>query len=223
MRDKRIGVLMGGLSAEHDVSMSSGGAVFEALRDRGYDVHRVLVDRDLDRNLRQSGIEVAFIALHGRYGEDGCVQGMLELLGIPYTGSSVLASALAMNKVKAKELFRLHNVPTPPYYVITRETDEDLEDVHGSFGFPVVVKPASEGSSVGVTIVRDLGELERAAAEALRYDREVLVERYARGMEVSVAVLDDRVLGAVEIEPRGDFYDYRSKYQPGQSAHHIPA
>ena len=223
MREKRVGVLMGGLSAEHDVSMSTGEAVCRALVDRGYDAHRILVDRDVDRAIRDADIEVAFIALHGRYGEDGCVQGMLEMMGIPYTGSSVLASALAMNKVKAKELFRLHNVPTPPYYVLTEGMLEDIEDKHGSFGFPVVVKPSSEGSSVGVAIARDLDELEGAAAAALEHDSEVLVERYARGMEVSVAILDDRVLGAVEIEPAGEFYDYPSKYRPGQSAHHIPA
>jgi D-alanine-D-alanine ligase len=223
MQDKRVGVLLGGLSAERDVSLKTGQAVYEALLDRGYDARLIYVDRDIDRVVRQSGIEVAFIALHGRFGEDGCVQGMLELMGIPYTGSSVLASSLAMHKVKAKELFRLHNVPTPPYYVMSAEQLADLEDVHGSFGFPAVVKPVTEGSSVGVFIVHTKEELERAVTEALAYDDQVLVERYAKGKEVSVAVLDGRVLGAVEIQPGAEFYDYSSKYQSGGSQYFIPA
>lgn len=223
MQGKRVGVLLGGMSAEREVSLETGQAVYEALRERGYDVCRIFVDSDIDRVLRQSHIDVAFIALHGRYGEDGCIQGLLEIMGIPYTGSGVLASALAMQKVKAKELFRLHNVPTPPYYVLTRDDLEELDDVHGSFGFPVVVKPTSEGSSVGVKIVRTLEELQGAAEEALDFDEKILVERYARGKEVSVALLDDRVLGAVEIEPGADFYDYHSKYRKGGSTYHIPA
>ena len=120
MRNRKIGVLMGGLSSEKAVSLATGEAVVTALLERGYDVEPVFVDRDVDLVLRQSTIDVAFIALHGRYGEDGCIQGLLEVLGIPYTGSDVLASALAMHKVKAKEIFRLHNLPTPPYYVATR-------------------------------------------------------------------------------------------------------
>lgn len=223
MRDKRVGVLLGGLSAERDVSLRTGQAVYETLRDRGYDARLVFVDRDLDKVIRQSGIEVAFIALHGRFGEDGCVQGMLELMGIPYTGSSVLASSLAMHKVKAKELFRLHNVPTPPYYVVSADQLADIEDVHGSFGFPAVVKPVTEGSSVGVAIASSLVELEHAVSEALAYDDQVLIERYAKGKEVSVAVLDGRVLGAVEIQPRAEFYDYSSKYKTDGSQYFIPA
>jgi D-alanine-D-alanine ligase len=223
MRDKKVGVLLGGLSAERDVSLKTGQAVYEALLDRGYDARLVFVDRDLDKIIRQSGIEVAFIALHGRFGEDGCVQGMLELMGIPYTGSSVLASSLAMHKVKAKELFRLHNVPTPPYYVVSADQLAELEDVHGSFGYPAVVKPVTEGSSVGVAITSSLEELEHAVSEALAYDDQVLVERYAKGKEVSVAVLDGRVLGAVEIQPNAEFYDYDAKYRSGGSQYFIPA
>src|ERR1700758_5640977 len=121
---RKIGVLLGGLSAERDVSIRSGEAILTALADRGHDAVPVFVDRDIDLVLRQTRIDVAFLALHGRYGEDGCVQGMLEMLGIPYTGSDVLASALAMHKVKAKELFRLHNLPTPAYYTLTGPGDE---------------------------------------------------------------------------------------------------
>lgn len=223
MQEKRVGVLLGGMSAEREVSLKTGQAVYDSLSDRGYDVTRIYVDRDIDQVLRQSKIDIAFIALHGRFGEDGCIQGLLEIMGIPYTGSGVLASALAMQKVKAKELFRLHNVPTPPYYVLTAKDLEDLADVHGTFGFPVVVKPVSEGSSVGVTIVRTHEELTAAAETALRFDEQLLVERYARGREISVALLDERVLGAVEIEPGGEFYDYNSKYQTNGSTYHLPA
>jgi len=222
MRTKRIGVLCGGLSAEREVSLRTGEAICATLMERGLDAVRVYVDRDLDLVLRQTRIDVAFLALHGRYGEDGCVQGLLELLGIPYTGSSVLASALAMNKVKAKELFRLHNLPTPPYYVLAGGR-EPLAETHGTFGFPAVVKPGREGSSVGVAIARDLDELEAACEAAWRFDDEVLVERYIAGKEVSVGVLNDRALGAIEIVPAQPFYDYGAKYTAGRSEYHMPA
>lgn len=221
MKNRTIGVLMGGLSSEREVSLRSGEAALAALRGRGYQAQPIYVDRDLDRVLRQTRIDVAFIALHGRYGEDGCVQGLLETLGIPYTGSGVLASALAMHKVKAKELFRLHNLPTPPYYVADA-ADDDLLGRHGDFGFPCVVKPAREGSSVGVTIVQRETELAAAIEAAGCFDGEVLVERYIAGQEVSVAVLGDRALGAIEIAPRAEFYDYGAKYTRGASEYFIP-
>lgn len=223
MKDKRIGVLLGGLGSEREISLKTGEAVAKALTDRGYDVQRVYVDRDLDRVLRQSPIDVAFIALHGPYGEDGCVQGMLELMGIPYTGSGVLASALAMDKLKSKELFRLYNVPTPPYYVIDAGRLGELEEVHGSFGFPVFVKPRRAGSSVGAGRANDLGELRARCEDAAQFDRSILVERFVGGREVTVGLLDGRALGALEIAPKGQFYDYRSKYQSGQSEYHFPA
>src|ERR1700760_214312 len=156
---RKIGVLMGGLSAERDVSIRTGEAVGSALSDRGYDAWPLFVDRDVDMVLRQARIDVAFVALHGRGGEDGCIQGLLELLGIPYTGSSVLGSALAMDKLKAKEMFRLHNIPTPPYYMASDAELVDLEELHGSFGFPVIVKPRGEGSSIGLTKAHDMREL----------------------------------------------------------------
>ncbi|HEY0191900.1 MAG TPA: D-alanine--D-alanine ligase [Kofleriaceae bacterium] len=221
MQTRKIGVLLGGLSSERDVSLRSGEAVITALRERGHEVVPLYVDRDIDVALRQEQIDIAFIALHGRYGEDGCVQGLLEVMGIPYTGSDVMASALAMHKAKAKELFRLHNLPTPAYYVLDAEaiaeagvpmplstaSAEELIAIHGDFGFPCVVKPVHEGSSVGVTICRSIAQLGPAIERALRFDDEVLVERFVRGKEISVAVLDDRAIGAVEIAPRDGFYD----------------
>jgi D-alanine-D-alanine ligase len=220
---KRIGVLLGGIGPEREISLKTGEAVAEALEQRGHDVIRIYVDRDVDQVLRQNPIDVAFLALHGSYGEDGCVQGLLELMGIPYTGSGVLASALAMDKLKSKELFRLYNVPTPPYYVIDGDDVDRIEEVHGSFGFPVFVKPRRAGSSVGSGRAGDMAELKAKVEDAARFDRSVLVERFVGGREVSVAVLDGRALGAIEIVPKGQFYDYKSKYQKGQSDYFFPA
>ena len=223
MKDKRIGVLLGGLGPEKDISLQTGEAVHAALARLGYDVRKIFVDRALDRVLRQDPIDVAFNALHGPYGEDGCVQGLLEMLQVPYTGSGVLASALAMDKLKAKELFRLYNVPTPPYYGLAASRADELEAQHGSFGFPAFVKPRRGGSSVGAGRATDLTELQRRFEEAASFDDVVLVERFVQGREVAVGVLDGRALGAIEIVPSGRFYDYRSKYQKGQSDYHFPA
>jgi D-alanine-D-alanine ligase len=222
MQSRKIGVLLGGLSSEREVSLRTGEAVLAALRERGHDAVPIYVDHDVDVALRQEQIDVAFIALHGRWGEDGCIQGLLELLGIPYTGSDVMASALAMHKGKAKELFRLHNLPTPAYYTLTAEDTADLAGVHGDFGFPCVVKPIREGSSVGVAICQSLDELGPAIERALCFDDEILVERFIAGKEVSVAVLEDRTLGAVEIAPRAGFYDYANKYTRGATDYFVP-
>jgi D-alanine-D-alanine ligase len=222
MQSRKIGVLLGGVSSEREVSLRTGEAVLKALRERGHDAIPIYVDNDVDVALRQEQIDVAFIALHGRLGEDGCIQGLLELLGIPYTGSDVMASALAMHKGTAKELFRLHNLPTPAYYTLTADDLADLPGVHGDFGFPCVVKPIREGSSVGVAICPSLDELGPAVERALCFDHEVLVERFIAGREVSVAVLDDRALGACEIAPREGFYDYQNKYTKGATDYFVP-
>lgn len=222
MQSRKIGVLLGGLSSERDVSLRTGEAVLAALRGRGHDAVPIYVDGDVDVALRQERIDVAFIALHGRWGEDGSIQGLLEMLGIPYTGSDVMASALAMHKGKAKELFRLHNLPTPAYYVLAAAETNDLMNAHGDFGFPCVVKPIREGSSVGVTICHSMNELGPAVDKALCFDDEILVERFIAGQEVSVAILDDRALGAVEIAPRAGFYDYANKYTRGATDYFVP-
>src|SRR5690606_6406811 len=181
-------------------------------------------DTDAGALLRKARLDLAFLALHGSYGEDGCVQGLLELLQIPSTGSGVLASALAMDKLKSKELFRLHNVPTPPYYVFGPGDDlADIEALHGSFGFPVVVKPRSQGSSIGVARANNLLELAAALRSALQHDRSALVERFIEAREVHVGILGDRVLGAIEVAPKGGFFDYRAKYTPGLTETFMPA
>lgn len=222
MQSRKVGVLLGGESSEREVSLRTGEAVLAALRERGHDAIPIYVDHDIDVALRQVSIDVAFIALHGRLGEDGCVQGLLELLGIPYTGSDVMGSALAMHKGKAKELFRLHNLPTPAYYTLTADDTADLAGVHGDFGFPCVVKPVREGSSVGVAIVASFDELAPAVDKALRFDDEVLVERFITGREISVAILGNRALGAVEIAPHAGFYDYQNKYTKGATDYFVP-
>ncbi len=220
----RIGVLLGGLSAERDISLKTGEAIVEALRSRGHDVVPIYVDRDIDRVLRATPIDVAFIALHGKYGEDGCVQGLLEMMGIPYTGSSVLASALAMDKLKAKEMFRLHNVPTAPYYEVSGAiTNAELEERHGSFGFPVMVKPRREGSSFGISRANSFEELRVAVELARKHDDSVIVERFVKGKEVQVGILNGRVLGAIEIVPKRSFFDYQAKYTKGMSEYYFPA
>jgi D-alanine-D-alanine ligase len=225
MKKRRVGVLMGGWSAEREVSLRTGEGVAAALESRGRDVERIVWKQDgpgVDELLRAAHVDVVFLALHGRGGEDGCVQGLLELMGIPYTGSGVLASALAMDKLKAKEMFRLHNVPTPPYYVATRTDLRDLEAVHGSFGFPAVVKPRREGSSVGLSKAKDLRELADGIERALAFDESALVERFVRATEVHVGILDGRVLGAIEVVPKEGLYDYRAKYTAGLTEYVSP-
>jgi D-alanine-D-alanine ligase len=225
MKARRIGVVMGGTSAEREVSLRTGRAVADALASAGRSVVEIVLDGGVDtvEALRAARVDVAFLALHGRLGEDGCIQGLLEVLGVPYTGSNVLASALCMDKAKSKELFRLHNVPTPPYYVFNAEGCADVEEVHGSFGFPVVVKPRREGSSFGIAKVDNLPALARAIEDAQNYDRSVLVERFVAGKEISVGILDGRVLGAIEIAPKTGMYDYHAKYTAGVTEYFMPA
>ncbi|HVJ93498.1 MAG TPA: D-alanine--D-alanine ligase, partial [Labilithrix sp.] len=224
MSKRRVGVLMGGTSAEREISLATGNGVAKALKERGHEVVPVVLGagKPADQALREAAIDVAFLALHGRLGEDGCIQGMLEVMGIPYTGSSVLGSALAMDKLKAKEMFRLHNVPTPPYYVATEADLPELDELHGSFGFPVIVKPRGEGSSVGLGMANDSAELRVSLERAFMHDRFALVERYVKATEVHVGIIDGRVLGAIEVVPKNGLYDYTAKYTPGETDYIMP-
>ncbi|MBT0653312.1 D-alanine--D-alanine ligase [Geomobilimonas luticola] len=220
LKNKKIGVLYGGLSAEREVSLKSGAAVHGALQDQGYNAVTIDVGRDLAKALERERIEVAFICLHGRYGEDGAVQGLLELMGIPYTGSGVLASALAMNKIFAKQVFAASGLTVASYRVLRR--GEELELAGLDFGFPLVVKPSQEGSSVGVSIVKQVESLPAAFAEAFRYDEEILVEQFIKGREIQVGILDDHAMGAIEIVPKNEFYDFEAKYTEGMAEHICP-
>ncbi|NTV48909.1 MAG: D-alanine--D-alanine ligase [Geobacteraceae bacterium] len=221
MKSKKIGVLLGGLSAERDVSLKSGTAVHQALVAQGYNAVAIDVGRDLPDVLRREGIEVAFIALHGRYGEDGCVQGLLELMQIPYTGSGVLASALAMHKRYSKQTFAASGILTAPFCCYRRCETVALADL--PFALPLVVKPVQEGSSVGVSIVREEAQLAKALELAFHHDDEILVEMYIKGQEIQIGILDDRPIGAIEIVPKNEFYDFEAKYTDGMAEHVFPA
>ena len=220
---KKIGVLMGGLSSEREVSLASGTAVLKALVDRGYDAVGIDIGRDAGEQIRKAGIEAAFNALHGKFGEDGAIQGLLEIMGIPCTGSGILASAMGMNKIISKTLFRNYGLPLGPFMVVSRGDREALKTAEKEIGYPLVVKPSSEGSSVGVSLVHAAGELEPAAKLAFQYDPEILIERYVKGMEVQVGILGERALGAIEIVPKDVFYSYKAKYEKGGSDHFFPA
>ncbi len=220
-KTRKIGVLYGGLSAERDVSLKSGAAVHAALSAAGYQAVLIDVGRDLVEVLKRKEVQVAFIALHGRYGEDGCVQGILELLQIPYSGSGVLASALAMHKLYSKRVFAASGILTAPFRCYGRTEPVVLSDL--PFGLPVVVKPVQEGSSVGVSIVREESQLTEALASAFRHDEEILVEQYIKGQEVQVGILDDQPIGAIEIVPKNEFYDFEAKYSDGMAEHLFPA
>jgi D-alanine-D-alanine ligase len=221
MKTKKIGVLMGGLSAEREVSLKSGTAVYQALLAQGYDAVAINVGRDLAAVLVTEKVEAAFIALHGRYGEDGCVQGLLELMQIPYTGSGVLGSALAMHKLYSKQTFASSGILTAPFHHFIRVDQVRIDQL--SFGLPLVVKPVQEGSSVGVSIVKQPEQLEAALELAFRHDNEILVEQYIKGQEVQVGILDDQPIGAIEIVPKNEFYDFEAKYTDGMAEHIFPA
>ena len=222
-KDKKVAVLYGGRSTEREVSLKSGKACADALASKGYDVTLVDVDLDLPERLRAAKIDVAFNALHGRWGEDGCVQGLLEAMAIPYTGSGVLASSLGMDKVIAKVMFASLGLAVIEYRVFPRARAGEITLADLPFAMPCMVKPSGEGSSVGVHLVKDPAKLRAACVDAATYKGEVIVERYLKGPEVQVAVLDDKALGAIEIEPANEFYDYAAKYTAGTTRYHYPA
>jgi D-alanine-D-alanine ligase len=221
LKTKRVGVLMGGLSQERDVSLRTGAAVSKALRSLGYDVVDIDVGKDLPARLAAEKVEVAWLALHGRYGEDGCVQGLLESLFIPYTGSGVLASAVGMEKVFAKQLFSVHGIPTPPYKVFTDDQSARAAADSLPFPFPVVVKPSREGSSVGVHVCKTKDEYLAAVADASKYAGFLLVERFIKGREVQGAVLDNEALGVIEVRVAREFYDQEAKYKAGSGTQYL--
>jgi D-alanine-D-alanine ligase len=221
MATKKVGVLMGGPSAEREISLRTGKGVLDALRSKGHDAIELRWDDSADPCALVRSAGVVWIALHGTHGEDGCIQGLLECLKVPYTGSGVTASALAMDKVLSKRIFDDQEIPTPAWKVLER--DADPREAGKPFGVPVVVKPAREGSTVGVTVVRRESELDAAVALARKCHGETLVERYIAGKELSVAILDGAVLGTVEIRPKVSVYDYEAKYERGDTEYLVPA
>jgi D-alanine-D-alanine ligase len=206
----KVAVLLGGRSAEREVSLKSGNAVLAALQRSGVDAHAFdPAQRDLSE-LRKEKFDRVFIALHGRFGEDGTVQGALELMGIPYTGSGVMASAIAMDKWRTKLVWQAAGLPIPEYEALTAPTDWNAVADH--LDLPLFVKPACEGSSVGVTKVKTVEELPAAYAEAAKHDKVVIAESFVSGGEYTVAILNGCALPVIKIEPANEFYDYEAKY-----------
>lgn len=230
VNSKRIGVLMGGPSCEREISIKSGMAVCRALENNGIEPVQLELAKASTLNgykeqvlemIRSSNIEAAFIALHGEFGEDGCVQGILEKLKIPYTGSGIKASRLGMNKIESKEIFEANNIPTPRYRII----EKTATHVQGFAldSFPIVVKPSHEGSSIGLSIVDREKDFNDALNNAFAYSDRVIIEQYIRGREITVGVLEDRALPIVEIIPGKRFFDFEAKYKKGVTEYKVPA
>ena len=225
-----VALLYGGFSTEREISLKSGEQVYKALVKRNYPTIKIDVDTNLVSKLKQFKPDVCFIALHGRYGEDGTIQGLLNILDIPYTGSSVLASALAMDKVMAKKVLSLEGISTAPFISLSnfdhRMVEEVIEDIKKKLKMPVVVKPANEGSTIGMSIVKKPEALQEAIGLASKHDKSILIENFIEGTEVTVAILGNKnpiALPTLEIETKTDFYDYETKYSAGLSRHIIPA
>jgi len=216
----RVAVLMGGWSAEREISLLSGQAVFDALCEQGVDAHVVDVNRQIDQRLRQDHFDCAFNILHGTGGEDGVIQGLLELLRLPYTGSGIMASALSMDKIMTKRVWHAAGLPTPAFRVLNAESQWDA--VVQSLGLPLVVKPACEGSSIGISRVDEASQLAKAWDEAAEGGREVLAEQWIDGDEYTVAILDNQALPAIRLETPHTFYDFDAKYAANDTSYFCP-
>ncbi|MHB1140722.1 MAG: D-alanine--D-alanine ligase [Sulfuricaulis sp.] len=206
----KVAVLMGGPSAEREVSLKSGNAVLAALKRKGIDAHGFDADKSTLRLLEDGKFERVFIVLHGRWGEDGVIQGALEVLDIPYTGSGVLGSALGMDKLRSKYLWSAAGIPTPDYAVL--DANSDFDKVAAKLGLPVFVKPVREGSSLGVSKARTVAELKAAWKSAAKYDDQVIAERFIDGAEITCGIIADQALPLIKIETDREFYDYEAKY-----------
>ncbi len=211
---------MGGLSPEREVSLTSGKAIFNAIQSKGLNAEMIDVDHNIGTTLAERKIDLACIALHGTWGEDGTIQGVLEYLKIPYTGSGVLGSAIAYNKVVSKEIFMERGIPTAPYQVITAE---DRGQVKRTLDLPVVVKPADQGSSIGVSIVQTESQWETALDEAFKVSEEILIEQFIEGKLLAVGMNGPLPMPIVEIVPKSGFYDYEAKYTEGKTDYICPA
>ncbi len=216
----KAGVLMGGWSDEREISLASGQAVIDALKDKGWQAAGIDVDKQVWERIKAENIDVAFLTLHGRYGEDGTIQGMLEIMGIPYTGSGVLASSLAINKIMAKRIFQSYNIATP-HFVVLEDKAKIVSD--SPLGYPVVIKPCSQGSTIGVNIVKTKKELNTAIEESLRYDEKIFLEEFISGRELTVGIIESEPLPVLEIRPKSGFYDFYSKYTLGETEYLCPA
>jgi D-alanine-D-alanine ligase len=222
-----VAVLLGGMSKEREISLKSGHGVMEAMKELGLEkVVEIDVGHDLASNLKENRVEIAFIALHGRYGEDGAVQGLLEFMKIPYTGSGILGSAVSMNKVLSKKIFSEEKLSTPPYDTFCKSfTEQEIRkrlDAKG-IGFPLVVKPSCEGSTIGLSVVEKASDLKQALKVAFDHDEEIVVEKFVDGTEVTVGILDGKALPLVEIAPKEGIFDFKAKYTKGMTEYFVPA
>jgi D-alanine-D-alanine ligase len=216
----KVAVLMGGWSAERDVSLNSGKAVLSALQSAGVDAHGVDVDRNIIATLQAGNFDRAFVILHGRGGEDGVMQGALEILQIPYTGCGVMASAISMNKLMTKRVWLGGGLPTPRHEMLTADTD--FSAVVERLGLPLMVKPAKEGSSIGMSKVTKAEHLEEAYKKAAEYDSLIFAEQWITGNEYTCAILDGEAQPLIRLEVQNDFYDYEAKYQSNTTHYHCP-
>ena len=229
MKEKKIAVLMGGPSAEREVSLRTGKAIHKALLSKGYNAVAIdLEPSNLESQMKSNKIDVVFNAIHGLYGEDGCVQGQLNMLGIKYTGSGVLASAVAMDKIISKRLFISDGILTPKFIILNKQPLSDcVSEIKRIFSLPVVIKPPAQGSSVGVEIVNDLQKLEESLQKAFIYSKELLIEEFITGRELTVSITnfdgEVRALPIIEIVPESGVYDYSSKYTVGATNYIVPA
>ncbi len=229
IKSKKICVLMGGRSGEREVSLRSGKRVFESLKTQGFNVISMDLEDDLVSRLKGKKVDIVYNILHGRFGEDGTVQGLLEMANIPYTGSKVLASALAMNKLASKRVFDAVGIPTPRYLEVSALNDvkKEADRIQKVFPFPLVLKPTSEGSSLGVTLIKERDKFGEILEKTVAEFKDVFVEEYIRGKEVTVGILGkDRELQALpilELVPKNEFYDYHAKYTAGMTDFVLPA
>lgn len=228
---RKIAVLKGGRSLERDISLKSGHRVEKALTELGYTVEGIDVDGQTVKRLKEMKPDAAFIAMHGKSGEDGTVQELLDILGIPYTGSDVLPSICCMDKVLSKHIFKADGVPTPPFYAFNRDAFQELGAVDAmpiigeELGFPIVVKPAAQGSALGIRFAHSIDEIPAALISAFSFSDKVLLEKYMKGRELAVSILgrDPRVLPIVEAIPKTEFYDFEARYTMGKADYVVPA
>jgi len=223
----KIGVIAGGISSEREISLLTGDNIYRSLSALGYNV--IFIDPKNDFLPELKKINIAFLALHGKYGEDGTIQGLLEFMEIPYTGSGVLGSAIAINKLLSKKIMAYENILTPDYVDLDYDKNKDFTDVKnlikGKLSFPLIVKPNSEGSTIGVNIAKDYKQLENAIKSASRYDNKILIERYISGRELTVGIIGSGpiALPIIEIKTRSGFYDYKAKYVKKTTEYIVPA
>lgn len=224
LNTKKVAVLFGGNSAEREVSLRSGAAVTAGLQRTGIDAHGLDTAEYDVHNLVKDGFTHVYIALHGRGGEDGVMQGALELMGLPYTGSRVLGAALAMDKIRTKQIWQAQGLPTALYRVVTPTNFnvESAQSILDELDSPLIIKPAKEGSSIGMAKVHTVAELETAVVEAFKFDEEILIEQWIEGPEFTVAILGDEVLPAIQLKTPNIFYDYQAKYQSNTTEYLCP-